>query len=313
MDINKKLVSIAIPAYKSRHLEEAISSVLTQTYNNIELIIVDDASPEDIVSVVRKFSDNRLFYYRNKTNIGGKDPVSNWNKCLSYAKGEYFCLLCDDDKYERTFVEEMMSMTISHPDVDVFRSRVKFIDNNSDCYDLFPSSPEFESAYDYLWNKVSRFRIQTISEFMLKTEVIRNKKGYISTPKAWCADEMSICYFAKEHGICHTNKTLVSFRMSGENITSDKRKNIVEKIEAEKIFTLWVKDFVVNEEIWYKESIFKHRQRSCDITIPGYISNANFYLFFKILCNKSQYCITKKQIAKAIFLKLSNLLRRIWL
>ena len=309
MDTNKKLVSIAIPAYKSRHLEEAISSALSQTYNNIEVIIVDDASPEDIASVVRKFSDNRLFYYRNKTNIGGKDPVSNWNKCLSYAKGEYFCLLCDDDKYERTFVEEMMSMAISHPDVDVFRSRVKFMDDNSDYYDLFPSSPEFESAYDYLWNKVSRFRIQTISEFMLKTEVIRNKKGYISTPKAWCADEMSICYFAKEHGICHTNKTLVSFRMSGENITSDKRKNIVEKLEAEKMFTHWIKEFIIYEDKLYKHSILKHRKDSCDIVIPDYISNSGLPLFCKIIFKKSFFNITYKQIFKAIFFKFKNIFK----
>lgn len=307
MIYQNKLVTIAIPAYKARHIEETIYSALAQTYNNIEVIVVDDASPEDIRSIVEKFEDNRVTYYRNSINIGGNDPVSNWNKCLSLAKGDYFCLLCDDDKYEPTFVEEMVSMAVLHPEVDVFRSRVMFMNSQSETYDLFPSSPEFENACDYLWNKVSRYRIQTISEFMFKTEVIRKKNGYISTPKAWCADEMSICYFAKEHGICHSNKLLVSFRMSGENISSEKGKNIVEKLKAEKMFTQWIKDFIIDEEMWYQKSMLRHRKLSCDIVVPGYLCNARPYLFVKLIFNKSRYDITNKHIIKALYLKLSNI------
>lgn len=49
--------SIAIPAYKRRFLKEAIESCLAQTYGEFELVIVDDASPEDIGSVVKSFDD----------------------------------------------------------------------------------------------------------------------------------------------------------------------------------------------------------------------------------------------------------------
>ena len=57
-----QLVSVAIPAYKSEYLSEAIVSVLNQTYSNLELIIVNDKSPEDIYNIVSKFSDKRIRY-----------------------------------------------------------------------------------------------------------------------------------------------------------------------------------------------------------------------------------------------------------
>ena len=62
--------SVTIPAFKTKFLEKAIQSVLNQTYNDFELIIVDDCSPEDIKSVVDKFKDNRIRYYRNEKNSG---------------------------------------------------------------------------------------------------------------------------------------------------------------------------------------------------------------------------------------------------
>ena len=91
-------ISIAIPAYKAKYLAQAIESVLNQTFNDFELIIVNDQSPEDITSIVKSFNDRRIRYYINDKNIGGNDPVANWNKCLSYAKGEFFAMICDEDR-----------------------------------------------------------------------------------------------------------------------------------------------------------------------------------------------------------------------
>ena len=82
------LVSIAIPAYKKKFLAEAIQSVLNQSIQDFELIIVNDKSPEDIDCVVENFNDKRIRYFTNDTNLGGKNPAQNWNKCLSYAQGE---------------------------------------------------------------------------------------------------------------------------------------------------------------------------------------------------------------------------------
>jgi len=65
------LVSIIIPTYnRPIYLQRAIGSTLNQTYKNIEVIIIDDNSSQDILSIVNEFQDNRIKYYKNSINRG---------------------------------------------------------------------------------------------------------------------------------------------------------------------------------------------------------------------------------------------------
>ena len=90
--------SITIPAYKAKYLNECIDSILAQTYKDFELVIVNDASPEDLDSIVNQYIDSRIRYYVNEKNCGAINVVDNWNKCLEYAKGEFIICMGDDDK-----------------------------------------------------------------------------------------------------------------------------------------------------------------------------------------------------------------------
>ena len=82
--------SITIPAYKARFLDEAIKSVIAQTYQDWQLVIVDDCSPEDLKGIVEPYlADSRVKYYRNEKNCGAVDVVDNWNICLSHCTGDY--------------------------------------------------------------------------------------------------------------------------------------------------------------------------------------------------------------------------------
>ena len=81
--------SVTVPACKAQFLAECIDSILAQTYKNFELIIVNDASPQDLDSIVSKYDDPRIRYYKNKVGFGAEHVVGNWNKCLEYATGDY--------------------------------------------------------------------------------------------------------------------------------------------------------------------------------------------------------------------------------
>ena len=90
--------SITIPAYKDKYLKETIDSVLAQTYQNYEIVIVNDASPYDLDRIVTKYNDPHIRYFKNEKNCGAKDVVDNWNISLSHATGEYLICMGDDDK-----------------------------------------------------------------------------------------------------------------------------------------------------------------------------------------------------------------------
>jgi glycosyltransferase involved in cell wall biosynthesis len=88
-------VSVCIPTYRgAAHIAETIESALAQTFADFELVIVDDASPDETGQVVARYRDPRLRYVRSERNAGVEE---NWNRCLRFARGRYFKLLPHDD------------------------------------------------------------------------------------------------------------------------------------------------------------------------------------------------------------------------
>jgi len=89
------LVSVCIPTYQgAAFLRQAIDSVLGQSLQDFELLVIDDASTDGTDALLRQYSDPRLRYLRNPRNLG---PEGNWNRCLDEAQGDYIKLLPQDD------------------------------------------------------------------------------------------------------------------------------------------------------------------------------------------------------------------------
>lgn len=89
------LVSFVIPCYKLAHfLRPCLDSLLGQTYKNVELLIMDDCSPDDTPAVAASYSDARVRYFRNDTNLG---HLRNYNKGIDIARGDYIWIISADD------------------------------------------------------------------------------------------------------------------------------------------------------------------------------------------------------------------------
>jgi len=90
------LVSILIPTYNRSHLiKRTISSALSQTYQNIELIISDNSENNLTQKVITDINCSKIKYMKNEQNIG---PILNWRKSLEHSNGKY-CLILPDDDY----------------------------------------------------------------------------------------------------------------------------------------------------------------------------------------------------------------------
>lgn len=109
MDNNPK-VSILIPAYnREKMIGKAIKSAISQTYKNIEIIIVDNDSTDNTYFICKEFEkkDDRIKVYRNNENIG---PVRNWIECLKYSTGDYIKFLWSDDWIDDDFIEKTVDL-----------------------------------------------------------------------------------------------------------------------------------------------------------------------------------------------------------
>ena len=226
-----RLYSFVLPAFKARFLKEAIDSILAQTYTNFELIIVNDASPEDLDSVVNSYDDSRIQYYINEENIGGKDLVAQWNHSISYAKGDFLILASDDDVYHRDYLIKMNSMVDKYPEVDVFRPMVQLINSDGAATHIKGVLNEYSSqlVFAYFSGTVG----SGIPFYIFRREKLEAINGFINYPLAWHSDDMTVFRMAK-NGIVFCPEILFSFRMSGENISTKQNnsKTLEMKVNA---------------------------------------------------------------------------------
>jgi glycosyltransferase involved in cell wall biosynthesis len=112
---NKPLVSVLMTSFnRKQYIGEAIESVLSSTYTNFELIIVDDCSKDSTVDIARRYEkkDNRIKVYVNKDNLG---DYPNRNKATSYATGDYIMFVDSDDRIHNTGLEVCINGMLSYP------------------------------------------------------------------------------------------------------------------------------------------------------------------------------------------------------
>lgn len=122
-----QLVSVVMPVYNSaRFLRQAIESVLSQTYRNIELIMVDDCSTDESLQIMREYeaADERVCIIVNETNHG---VARTRNRGIQAAKGEYIALLDSDDVWKDVKIERQIQLLVEN-NADIAYCSVDFID-----------------------------------------------------------------------------------------------------------------------------------------------------------------------------------------
>ncbi|MFB2938270.1 glycosyltransferase family 2 protein [Aerosakkonemataceae cyanobacterium BLCC-F154] len=120
-----KTVSVIIPTYNvEKYIATAVFSVLNQTHENFELLIVDDGSPDRSVEICQHFTDPRIKIIRQKN----RGLAGARNTGIRYAKGEYLAFLDGDDFWEPEMLAKNIAHLESSPEVGVSFNRSAFVD-----------------------------------------------------------------------------------------------------------------------------------------------------------------------------------------
>jgi glycosyltransferase involved in cell wall biosynthesis len=110
-------VSVGVPVYNGeRYLEEALDSILSQTFNDYELIISDNASNDRTEVICRNYAgrDRRVRYYRSPENRGAP---WNFNRVFELSRGEYFRWHCADDFIDPELLQKCVNVLDNNPEV----------------------------------------------------------------------------------------------------------------------------------------------------------------------------------------------------
>ena len=212
--------SVTIPTYKVQYLREAVESVVSQTYPDWELIIIDDCSPENLRAAVEPFlADSRISYYRNERNCGAVNVIDNWNICLSHCTGDYVICMGDDDRLLPCCLEEYLKLIAQYPDLNVYHARTRIIDETGRTVETLKECPAYETCQEMLYAQWSERRKQFIGDFLFSRKWLTDNRGYVSFPLAYSSDWATANLAAKDKGIANGKNFMFEYRNHRDTIS----------------------------------------------------------------------------------------------
>ncbi|WAW06844.1 glycosyltransferase [Oxalobacter formigenes] len=222
--LHKKLISIVLPTYNgSRFLRDSIESVVSQTYEHWELIIVNDCSTDNTLKIAKEYEerDSRIRVISN--NINKKLPAS-LNIGFRYAKGDYYTWTSDDNIFKKNAIEYMSHYLDTHPEIDLISCNFDFVDE-----DL-----RFIRTMKEACGNEKREQIQLalhcqVGACFMYTKAIAKKVGDYDT-SFFCAEDYDYwCRIAKDGKIAYVDENLYIYRMNSMSLTSTKIDEVLLK------------------------------------------------------------------------------------
>ena len=187
-------VSIIMPNYNcDKFIEESIKSVLSQTYENWELLIVDDCSTDKSVEIVKKYCeiDNRIKLFINDKNSGA---ALSRNKAMREATGKWIAFLDSDDLWKPTKLEKQLTF-MKENDYDFSYTEYEKIDEKSNSLKVLVTGPKKitkQGMYNYGWmgcltviydaEKIGLIQIKDIkknNDYAIWLQVAKKSKCYL--------------------------------------------------------------------------------------------------------------------------------------
>lgn len=205
------LVSIIMPSWNTgRFIEESIKSVINQTYENWELLIVDDCSVDNTDQVVESFHDSRIRYFRNKKNYGA---ALTRNRALREARGEWIAFLDSDDLWESKKLEHQIEFMRNHRFVFSYHEYTK-IDEESSPLNIRVSGPKVvtkRKMYNYGYPGCLTFMYSAKELGLVQIKDIKKNNDYAILLKL---SKKANCYLLEEN--------LAKYRIRKKSISHDK-------------------------------------------------------------------------------------------
>ena len=284
------ILAIVIPYYKINYFEETLKSLSNQTDKRFKVYIGNDASENDPIEIIEKYSVKlNLDYKKFDDNLGSISLVKQWNRCLELlGNEEWVMILGDDDVLSNNVVESFYEKEKEFKNsISVVRFATYKIDENSFIYTHLYTNPEIEKSTDIIVQQ----KRSSLSEYIFSRKKIDAIK-FKELPLAWYSDLLAVLEFSEYGHIFSINSAYLKIRIS-ENSISGKNDNLSKKEEAKYLFYKYLfentkgkidkqtKMVIINKwnKIYLNDK--KRVDRLCNIILL-YLRNGNFNAILKL-------------------------------
>ncbi len=219
MAVDKDLVSIIMPTYnRANFLEEALSSVFSQTYRDFEIIVVDDGSTDDTASVLQPLVEQGLiqYIYQKKQGVSAAR-----NRGIMEANGQYIAFLDSDDLFEPEKINSQVKYLQNHPEMGLVHSGFTKFDHIG--YDLGYRDTSWFSGQIYPQILLHWTTLMAIDTVLVVKKVL-DSVGSFDTSLSIGEDLDMWRRIARKYPFGFINKSLARVRVHEGNVSGDKLK-----------------------------------------------------------------------------------------
>jgi glycosyltransferase involved in cell wall biosynthesis len=205
MIIQNPKISVVMPIYNRREfLEEAIQSILNQSYVDFEFIIINDGSTDNSKSVVSQFEDNRIVYVENQKNIG---VSASANKGIRLAKGEYIARMDSDDISLPDRLEAQLKFLEKNKEIALCGSWIRTFGEGKTCIMRVPKDHDIIKCYMLFSNVIWQPTI------MVRKNILLDNNFYYNPEYVNGEDYDLWARILKRYKVANLEKVLLCYRI----------------------------------------------------------------------------------------------------
>ena len=284
----KPLVSIVIPSYNhAKYIENSVLSIINQTYKNIELIVIDDASSDNSVEILKHLQKKYKFNLIIREKNSGL--LKNLNYTLDIVQGEYLCMLGSDDMFYKDKIEKQVKCFLNNNNIAICYGNVTYIDTNGK---IIKNGKTKHFRKGYVFNKIIFKNFIPLPTIMFKTQIIKEFNGF--DERYFLEDYPLLLKITKKYPIDFIKDPVTYYRLHSENVSSNMLKMIK---EVEKILSEYQNEPIYSKAIseWYLRWFYDLAKTENFTETKNYMHKAFKFNWYKPRYIKSYIRFLKKR------------------
>jgi wbfO protein len=234
------LVSVLIPCYNcEEYVEEAVMSIIKQTYSNLEILVIDDGSTDNTGNILKMLvkEDPRIIYIKNEENL---KLIATLNKGLNLCKGKYIARMDADDISLPTRIEKQVNFLEAHPEIGIVGTYIQIFGVRESIWKM-DTKDKYIRAHLFCNSSFAHPSV------MMRTSILRDNHLYYNTDYPHAEDYKLWCDIAQYTKLANIPEVLLFYRIN-ENQVSNKY-NKEQKETAQRIREEYINDFLAERNV----------------------------------------------------------------